>query len=80
MSDTSHEQTQEEFLASYDEFSDAIFRFCVLKVSNREVAVDLMQDTFTKTWDYVAKGNTILVSNSKQLDYRLLSEKEERFA
>lgn len=52
-------QTQEEFLTAYDEYADAVFRFCVLKVNNREVAKDIMHDTFTKTWEYVAKGNAI---------------------
>ncbi|MBP9669542.1 MAG: RNA polymerase sigma factor [Candidatus Pacebacteria bacterium] len=59
MATPSYTAEQEQFLAAYEEYSDIIFRFCVLKVSNREIAIDLMQDTFTKTWEYVAKGERV---------------------
>lgn len=38
---------------------DAIFRFLYFRVSNRSVALDITQDTFTKTWMYLASGKTI---------------------
>lgn len=59
MSHSSPSPEQDAFLRAYDEYADAVFRFCLLKVSNREVALDIMQDTFTKTWEYVARGNTV---------------------
>lgn len=62
--------TQKEFIAIYDELSDALFRHCVLRISDRERAQELMQDTFTKTWEYLAKGETI--SNLKAFLYRTL--------
>lgn len=42
-----------------DQYQDAIFRFLYFRVSNRAVAVDITQDTFTKTWTYLAGGKTI---------------------
>lgn len=45
---------EERFLAAYEAWADDIFRFCLVKVRNRDVAVDLVQDTFIKTWQYMA--------------------------
>jgi len=50
---------EKQFLEAYDEYSDAIFRFCIVKVSDREKALDLTQDTFTRVWEYSFKGNVI---------------------
>lgn len=38
------------FLAAYDEHADAIYRFCLFKVSQPEKAEDLVQDVFTRYW------------------------------
>lgn len=51
--------TEPAFLAAYDLHADGIFRFIVSKTSNTEVANDLVQETFTKAWDYCAKGNQV---------------------
>ncbi len=48
-----------QFLACYDAHADAIFRQCYFKTSDREVAADLTQDAFTKTWDYLSQGNEV---------------------
>lgn len=48
-----------QFLESYKENADAIFRFCFIKVSDREMAKDLTQETFTKAWLYLSKGNKV---------------------
>ena len=68
---------QQQFIESYDELSDAIFRHCYFRVSNREVALDLMQDAFAKTWRHLQKGNDIYdaraflykVTNNLIIDY-----------
>lgn len=54
-----------------DENSDSMFRHCIIRVSNREVALDLVQDTFTKTWQYVVDGND--VTNFRAFFYRVLN-------
>ena len=68
---------QQQFLESYDALSDAIFKHCFFRVSNREVALDLMQDTFLKTWKYLQEGKDIhdvraflyKVANNLIIDY-----------
>ena len=52
----SHKQIIED---AYNEHADAIFRYCFFKISDRERALDLVQDTFTRVWQYLANGNTI---------------------
>lgn len=45
-----------QFIALYNEESDSIFRFCLLRTSDRDVALDLMQDTFLRFWDAFSQG------------------------
>jgi RNA polymerase sigma-70 factor (ECF subfamily) len=47
------------FLQAYDDYADALFRHAVLRVRDRDLAKDLVQETFAKTWDYLAKGKSI---------------------
>lgn len=51
--------SEKAFIRAYDELADDIFRFCAFQVKDRERARDLMQDTFTRTWAYIANGNTV---------------------
>ncbi|MEX0935160.1 MAG: RNA polymerase sigma factor [Candidatus Paceibacterota bacterium] len=62
---------EEVYLNAVDENSDALFRHCIIRVSDREVALDLVQDTFTKTWEYIMKGND--VDNFRAFFYRVLN-------
>ncbi|MCX6753364.1 MAG: RNA polymerase sigma factor [Candidatus Nomurabacteria bacterium] len=64
-----NENLTESFSKAYDDFSDAIFRYCHYKTSNRELALDLTADTFTKTWEYIADGKKI--DNLRALLYRV---------
>lgn len=50
---------KEEFLMVYDEHADAVYRRCLFKTSDHETALDLMQESFTRTWDYLAKGKKV---------------------
>lgn len=52
-------RTEEDLSKAYEAFSDAIFRHCFFRVYQREYALDLTQQVFLKTWEYLAKGNTI---------------------
>lgn len=47
------------FLKAFDEYNDALFRHAVLRVSNREKAIDLVHDTYTKVWSYIRDGYEI---------------------
>lgn len=43
-------QIKNSFLESFDAYSDAIFRFCMVKTSSKEVAEDITQETFMRYW------------------------------
>jgi RNA polymerase sigma-70 factor (ECF subfamily) len=47
------------FLKAFEEYNDALFRHALLRVSNREKAIDLVHDTFTKVWSYLRDGYKI---------------------
>ncbi len=64
-----HTKIQAIFMKSYEEHSDAILRYCHFQTSNREVALDLVQDTFMKTWSYLQGGNE--VDNVKAFLYKV---------
>jgi DNA-directed RNA polymerase specialized sigma24 family protein len=46
---------EKSFLEMHDSFSDEIFRFCLSKTRNRDLALDITQETFIKTWDLSQK-------------------------
>ncbi len=50
---------RDQFLQAFEDLAGALFRHGFFRVGDRELARDLVQDTFTKTWDYLGKGNTI---------------------
>ncbi len=50
---------EKEFLRTYEEFADPIFRYCLIRVRNRDEALDLSQEVFFKTWHYIADGNEV---------------------
>jgi RNA polymerase sigma-70 factor (ECF subfamily) len=64
-----HEDTKEHFLTVYDQYGDDIFRFCVLKVSSREIAQDLTQEVFTRFWQQLRAGTSI--GNDRALLYTI---------
>jgi len=47
------------FLAMYEQEADTLFRFCAFKLRDREAALDVVQDTFARVWDYAARGHDI---------------------
>lgn len=50
---------RQKFEKAYEEYADSIFRYLFLKTRDRQRAVDLTQDTYIQTWEYMAKGNEI---------------------
>lgn len=50
---------EKAFLEAYEEYADALFRHCLLRVRDREQAKDLVAETFTKTWDYLSQGKKV---------------------
>lgn len=64
-------QKEQEFIKVYDELADSLFRHCFFRVSDRERAKDLVQETFVKTWEYIVSGKE--VSNLKTFLYKVAS-------
>jgi len=62
-------QKDQVFLQAFKEHSDAIYRHCYFRVYNKDLAEDLTQDTFIKTWKYISEGNE--VKNIKAFLYRV---------
>lgn len=62
---------EKEFIEACSMHTDSLFRYCFFKVSDREVAKDLVQDTFMKTWNYLTKGEEI--DNIRAFFYRILN-------
>lgn len=60
-----------EFMRWYEELSDALFRHCYFRVYERERAKDIVQEAFTRTWDYTRSGRK--VDNPRAFLYRVLN-------
>lgn len=50
---------EERFLEAFEDYGDALFRHAYVRLSDREKAIDLVHDTFTKVWSYVRSGQEI---------------------
>ncbi|MBI3573547.1 sigma-70 family RNA polymerase sigma factor, partial [Candidatus Kaiserbacteria bacterium] len=50
---------KQAYMEAYENYADAIFRHCFFRLSDREKALDITQETFTRAWDYLAEGKTI---------------------
>lgn len=53
------ESHEDRFLKAFDDYNDALFRHAVIRVSDREKAIDIVHDTFTKVWTYIRSGHEI---------------------
>lgn len=62
---------EKEFTQAYEDNSDALFRHCSFRVSNRERALELTQEAFMKTWDVASKGQEI--RNYRAFLFRVLN-------
>lgn len=62
---------EEAFNTAYDDYADALFRHCSFRISDRERAVDIVQETFMKTWDSLRNGTEI--KNWKAFLFRVLN-------
>jgi RNA polymerase sigma-70 factor, ECF subfamily len=50
---------ENNFLEAYDALANALYRHAYMKLHDKDAAKDMVQETFTKTWFYISKGNTI---------------------
>lgn len=57
------------FSKIYEDQSDVLFRFCHVRVSDRERALDITQETLTRLWSFMAEGKPI--ENPRALIFRI---------
>ena len=62
--------TERAFIDAFEAHSDALFRHALFRISDRERAYDLTQETYLKAWDYLASGKEI--QQYKSFLYRIL--------
>ncbi len=60
---------EDQFLEWHDQFADAIFRHCFFRLSDREKAKDVAQETFIRLWNYVSEGKE--VANIRAFLYKI---------
>jgi RNA polymerase sigma-70 factor (ECF subfamily) len=53
------ESQEDRFLKAFEEYNDALFRHAFIRVSDREKAIDIVHDTFTKVWLYIRSGHQV---------------------
>src|SRR3989338_7376113 len=58
---------KKRFTDIYNRESDSLFRFCLLRVSDREKALDLTQEAFSRLWSSIVSGKK--VNNPRALLY-----------
>src|SRR3989344_4678170 len=59
----------QQFIEVYREYAPQIFKYCFFRVRRREDAEDIASQTFLKTWEYLAKGNSL--DNMRAFLYRV---------
>ena len=59
---------EEKFINWYEQYADAIFRYCYFRVNNRELAKELVQETFIRVFEYFKKHE---IENIKPFLYKV---------
>ncbi len=50
---------RQRFSDAYERYSDELFRHSSIRLSDRERALELTQECFLKTWEYIERGQSI---------------------
>lgn len=69
------------FLKAFEEYADALFRHASIRLSDRERAIELVHDSFTKVWGYMRGGHEIVLFRSflyKVLNNLIIDEYRHR--
>jgi RNA polymerase sigma-70 factor (ECF subfamily) len=64
--------TEAAFEAVFEEYADALFRHAYFRLSSREKAKDMTQDTFIKAWSSVQKTGEV-ISSWKSFLFRIMN-------
>lgn len=51
-----HTDIKTYFLETYDTYAKSMYRFCLLKTTDTDVAKDMVQDIFVRFWQSLAAG------------------------
>lgn len=62
----------QKFIDLHTAHSDALFRYCYFRVSDREIALDMAQEAFMKLWD-VFRKDASEIQNARALLYKIAS-------
>ena len=65
------EDSNHQFADIFEKHSDELFRHALLRLSDRERALELTQEAFLKAWAYVSKGEE--VRQYRSFLYRILN-------
>jgi len=60
---------EQDFLQIYDKLSPILWRHAYYRVNDKELANDLVSETFTRAWDYVRQNSIV---NLRAFLYRVL--------
>jgi len=58
-----------KFIDAYKKYADAIYRYCYFRVYSKQLAEELMQETFMRMWKYLVDGKDII--NMQALLYQI---------
>jgi RNA polymerase sigma-70 factor (ECF subfamily) len=59
-----------EFEEAYEQYVDELFRHCSLRLRDRDRALEIVQETFLRVWEYARRGGE--VRNFRPFLYRTL--------
>lgn len=62
---------KEQFTELYNRESDAIFRFCLIRTSDQEKALDLTSETFMKFWDALLKKEEGVIEHNRAFLFKI---------
>ncbi len=68
VSDITVHNREKEFLHVYEDLADSLFRHCYFRLSDREKAKDLVQDSFKRLWEYMDDHE---LENAKAVLFRI---------
>ncbi len=63
-------ETTQNFAKTYEAYFDPLYRSCLMRVKDKEIVKDIVQDTFAKTWRYISLGGVI--HNQKAFLYKTM--------
>lgn len=50
---------EKAFKDAFERYNDELFRHCTLRLSDRERALEITQEAFSRTWEYVVRGGEV---------------------